>query len=113
MSVQDGISYKERITRLGFTDKQKGQLIAALIKMPRADRAEVFDDDSDEVVKATLEALLSGFFFSLFLYTCHLFITYRLNISYFILYFCVLQLLQPTQYLLICVCSLYLSSTVL
>ena len=49
---------KQRISRLGFNDQQKGQIVAALLKLSEADRTIVFDDDSDEVVKATLESML-------------------------------------------------------
>jgi hypothetical protein len=49
---------KQRISRLGFNDQQNGQIVAALLKLSEADRTIVFDDDLDDVVKATLESLL-------------------------------------------------------
>jgi hypothetical protein len=48
---------KPRIVALGFSDQEKGQLVAALLQMAPLDRAEVFND-VDVVVKATLKLLL-------------------------------------------------------
>ncbi len=45
---------KQRISRLGFNDQQKGQIVAALLKLSEPDRTIVFDD-SDEVVSVTVQ----------------------------------------------------------
>ena len=52
---------KDRISRLGFNDQQKGQLVAALLlKLPNAEDREFLFNDTDAVVKASLDQFLPG-----------------------------------------------------